>query len=120
MSDHHSLESCKDEIILVLGMINSNTEYENLEIYGQEWRDFQRILSLTKLGFKVYSLDDKHEPIVGRHCKANFNDPRRMGKSLNSDESFAVRLHAKFILLDYFFCPVIIFMYFSKSNFNNY
>jgi hypothetical protein len=117
MSDCRSFESVKKEIILVLGMVYSIDSIDNaLSSYGQEWRDYQRISSLIDLGYEVYSLDDKHQPIIGKHCKANFNDPRRMIRSFKNQNSFPIRLHAKYILLDYFFSPVILlyYLYFLK------
>ena len=85
MSDCKSFESVENEIILVLGMVYSDSINNAISSYGQEWRDYQRILSLIDLGYKVYSLDDKHESIPGKHCKANFNDPRRMINSFKVD-----------------------------------
>ena len=73
---------------------------------GQEKRDFIRLNSLENNGYTVYSLDDKHDPINGRHCNANFNDPRRMIKSIQEQLSYPVNLEAQYIILDYFFSPV--------------
>ena len=96
------------DIILVLGMVYTDLKFEELKPYGQERRDYKRILSLINLGYEVFSLDNKHKPIIGRHCQANFNDPRRMIYSISMQKCFSFNLNAKYILLDYFFSPVII------------
>ena len=114
MSTLKSIEQANKEIVLVLGMvyINYNTEYSNyVEPFGQEWRDYQRIISLINNGYNVFSLDDKHKPIIGKHCNANFNNPRRMMRSFKIQKAFPLCLKAKYILLDYFFSPVIYIIY---------
>ena len=50
--------------ILLLGMVYSNKEYNILEPYGQEYRDIVRCESLTALGFNVFTLDNKHGPVI--------------------------------------------------------
>lgn len=109
---HVKMEKPK-KIILVLGMING--DYDDYNIYnqysidfGQEYRDYIRILSLVDLGFTVFSMDDKHEPILGKHCNANFNDSRRMFIKMKT--IYPINLKANFILLDYFFSPVSILL----------
>jgi hypothetical protein len=89
-------------------MIYSEIEYKSIQIYGQEWRDQKRLQSLTKLGYEVFSFDDKHGAIPGKHCNGNFNDPRKMNISIKKQASYPTSLGAKYILLDYFFSPVII------------
>jgi len=108
------------EIILVLGMIND--DYDDYNIYnrysvdfGQEYRDYIRILSLVDLGFKVFSMDDKHKSILGKHCNANFNDSRRMFIKMKTIYPF--NLKANFILLDYFFSPVSILLLYRIYSF---
>ena len=95
-------------IILVLGMIYGILIDEMTKLYGQEWRDTHRILSLHYLGFTVYSMDDKHDHVKGKHCNANFNLVRRMHRSLMDQNVFPSFLGAQYILLDYFFSPVSI------------
>jgi hypothetical protein len=91
-------------------MVNGNFT----KLYGQEYRDELRIGSLSDLGYDVYSIDDKHNPIIGKHCNANFNDPRRMIHSFKQQKSFPLSLSADYILLDYFFSPVSnIYIYIS-------
>lgn len=102
------------EITLALGMVYSNTIFESIEPFGQEWRDQKRLNSLSeKFNFIVYSMDDKHHSIIGKHCDANFNNPRRMMKSIKDQNVFKINLGAKNIILDYFFSPVR-----NKSIFN--
>jgi len=101
----------KDEVILVLGMVFDETNYNKSIIRGQEKRDLIRILSLVNLGYKVYSMDDKHQPVIGKHCKANFNNSRRMFKSISDQLSFQINLKADYVLLDYFFSIVLLFLY---------
>jgi len=112
--DKEKIVSLSDEVILVLAMFNSDRVFKdkekgkgNKEEHGQERRDQKRINALIKRGFRVYSLDDKHKQIIGRHCYANFNYPRKMMRSLNEQRVFPSYLGARFIILDYFFCPVI-------------
>ena len=93
--------------ILLLGMVFSDNSYDFLEPYGQEFRDLVRCEALSSLGYNVFSLDDKHNPVMGKHCNANFNDFRRMRKSFEDQKSFRMDLYADFILLDYFFSPVL-------------
>ena len=99
------------EIILVLGMTNGDYDsniYSQYAIdFGQEFRDFIRIESLVDIGFTVFSMDDKHDTILGKHCHANFNDFRRMFIKMKA--TYPINLKATFILLDYFFSPVTIF-----------
>ena len=80
------------DIILVLGMVYTDLKFEELKPYGQERRDYKRILSLINLGYEVFSLDNKHKPIIGRHCQANFNDPRRMIYSISMQNCFSFNL----------------------------
>ena len=58
------------KIILVLGMVNSNRKFNyNIKAknyankFGQAMRDQRRIAALSKHGYKIYSLDNKHDPI---------------------------------------------------------
>jgi len=98
------------ETILVLGMTNGDYDsniYSQYAIdFGQEFRDFIRIASLVDLGYTVFSMDDKHPTIWGKHCNANFNDFRRMFIKMKT--AYPINLKATFILLDYFFSPVTI------------
>ena len=74
--------------------------------YGQERRDLIRISRLISLGYNVYSIDDKHNAILGQHCRANFNDSRRLYQSIKKQKAFPEYLVAQYIILDYFFSPV--------------
>jgi hypothetical protein len=76
---------------------------------GQGWRDAIRCFALESFGYRVLSLDDKHnestdEGVDKLHCQANFGDPRRMLKSIF--ESFGPGIKFTVIILDYFFAPV--------------
>jgi len=119
-NDGNALKTLKEEevdsknakpVILVLGMVY-NVSIDNMtQKYGQEWRDMHRILSLVNIGFTVFSMDNKHIPIIGKHCDANYNNVRRMVKSLKQQNVFPASLGAKYIILDYFFSPVSIYIY---------
>lgn len=98
--------------ILVLGMVyNNETSAENnMSIaFGQERRDLIRILGMIKLGYEIFSMDDKHNPVNGRHCNANFNNSRKMFKSMSIQQAYPINLRAKYIILDYFFSIVCSF-----------
>ena len=106
------------KIILVLGMVNSNRRFNyNIKAknyakkFGQAMRDQRRIAALSKHGYKIYSLDNKHDPIEDKHCNANFNDSRKLLLSLKEQAVFPVALGADNIILDYFFVPVKIIIY---------
>jgi hypothetical protein len=94
---------------LLLGMFYSEDEGEPKR--GQQFRDAVRCQSMETLGYTVYTLDGKHEPVKnktksGRHCNANFaSSSRRLTWSIievwkNAGIVFDV------IILDYFFSPV--------------
>ena len=68
-----------------------------------------RCEALSSLGFNVFTLDDKHNPVIGKHCNANFNDFRRMLKSFRDQQVYRMNLGADFIILDYFFSPVLLY-----------
>jgi len=97
----------RDKIILVLGMVYCSEDIGLSLYFGQEKRDFIRITSLVNQGYKVFSMDNKHNAIHGRHCNANFNDSRRMTKSFRDQNAYRIDLRASYIILDYFFSPVI-------------
>jgi hypothetical protein len=76
---------------------------------GQGWRDAVRGYALERSGYRVLSLDNKHnESLYSNndkvHCNANFGDPRRMMKSIF--EFFGLGIIFNTIILDYYFCPV--------------
>jgi hypothetical protein len=90
---------------LLLGMVYSK---ESEPKRGQEYRDRVRCEALERHGgYEVFSLDNKHneEGLDGKHCRANFADPRRMAKSIY--DSFGENIAFDIVILDYFFCPVI-------------
>ena len=106
MSENKETVLINKEIILALGMVYTDIVYNKIEPFGQEWRDKIRLDSLSLLGYTVFSMDDKHKPIQGKHCDANFNNPRRMNRSIKDQNIFQINLGAKWIILDYFFMPV--------------
>lgn len=77
---------------------------------GQEYRDMCRCKGLESLGYSVSTIDNKHDEdraVRGKHCKASFCDPRRMKLSMTI--VFGNRKW-RYIILDYFFSPVSIFL----------
>ena len=89
---------------MLLGMVFS-TEF--VPKVGQEFRDRVRCEELEGLGYSVKTLDDKHsaESLVhGKHCRANFTQPRRMLQSMEAAWGKGIQLDH--IILDYFFSPV--------------
>ena len=74
---------------------------------GQEFRDRVRCVELENLGYSVKTLDDKHAAETldhGKHCRANFTQPRRMLQSMKAAWGQSIKLDH--IILDYFFSPV--------------
>lgn len=76
---------------------------------GQGWRDAVRGYALERCGYRVLSLDNKHNELMygnddKLHCNANFGDPRRMMISIF--QIFGLGIIFNTIILDYFFCPV--------------
>jgi hypothetical protein len=115
------IDSLDKKHALMLGMIY--TAKETKPHRGQYFRDKVRCKAMEESGgYNSYSLDDKHdiEGSNGKHCKANFADPRRMLASIKQcwgNISFDV------IILDYFFSPVsfylfIYLLYILKYNYN--
>ena len=89
---------------LLLGMVFSD---EQSPRRGQEYRDRVRCEALERLGYDVYTLDDKHDEgsiSSGRHCCANFAVERRMMKSVAA--KWGEDIVFDDIILDYFFSPV--------------
>lgn len=89
--------------VLCLGMVFAEEQHPKR---GQEFRDRVRCEALEKIGYKTFTLDDKHNGDRlghGRHCTANFADSRRMLKMMQNrwgeDNDF------DYIVLDYFFSP---------------
>lgn len=93
------------ENVLLLGMVYSKRATNPAR--GQEFRDRVRCEALSKLGYSVKTLDDKHEDESDEnlHCQTNFSDPRRM---ISSMQTLWKNNDCKFdhIILDYFFSPV--------------
>jgi hypothetical protein len=92
-----------DPCVLALGMVYSK---EDKPKCGQQYRDRLRILELERLGYNVYSLDNKHlstDGLPGKHCHSSFASTRHLQKNISQtwgDVSFDL------IIMDYFFCPV--------------
>ena len=74
-----------DNNILLLGMVFSD---QLIPSRGQEYRDRVHCLELQKLGFNVYTVDDKHEDdyllFPGKHCNANFNNDSGFLKNIQN------------------------------------
>ena len=95
--------------MLLLGMV-ANKEKDPHK-GGQMYRDQLRCTALTQLNpeWSIYTLDNHHatdQPLVtiGRHCRANFNDWRRMDTAMDRDyEETKVRF--EIIQLDYYWAP---------------
>jgi len=93
-----------DNNILLLGMVFSD---QLIPSRGQEYRDRVRCLELQKLGFNVYTVDDKHEDdylFPGKHCNANFNNDSGFLKNIQNKLGNDIKF--SHIILDYFFCPI--------------
>ena len=101
-----SIDNC-----LLLGM--AWTEYnpkiyikKKNRIYGQAKRDRIRLVEMSKhFNINCYTLDNKHDKIMNKHIFANFNSPRRIQKII--DRVFNNHPIFKWIILDYFFSPVL-------------
>ena len=91
--------------VLLLGMVYSEEMHPKR---GQEFRDRVRCEAMEhRRKWDVYTLDNKHDEegsVPGKHCRANFADPRRMVKSIRDAWGHDVTFDA--VVLDYFFCPV--------------
>lgn len=86
---------------LLLGMVYSE---ETVPKRGQEYRDRVRCIALERLGYNVYTLDNKHSDVgLQQHCNANFSDCRRMMRSIESKWG---NIQFDGVFLDYFFSPV--------------
>ena len=95
-----------DSQILCLGMVYSD---EVRPGRGQEFRE-----ALRSIGYSVRTLDNKHAHIPGQHCNANFNDVRRMMRSVAGEW---VGITFNHVVLDYFFSPVRIPMLSSYQSY---
>jgi hypothetical protein len=94
-----------DNNILLLGMVFSDQLIPPSR--GQNFRDQVRCVELQNLGFKVLTVDDKHEDdyfFPGKYCNANFNNDRGMLKQIQ--EKWGNDIKFSHIILDYFFSPV--------------
>jgi hypothetical protein len=102
--------------ILLMGMVYSMNNHIDR---GQEYRDYQRCVEMEKEGHNVKTLDLHREVVVkkrkrgvkGRetvelvnHITGNFNDPRRMFKSIQ--QKWGLEFRFQKVFLDYFFSPV--------------
>ena len=86
---------------LLLGMVYST---ELTPKRGQEYRDRVRCEALQQMGYKVRTLDNKHnDTTLENHCNANFADTRRMMRSLSKKWDGELYSH---VVLDYFMSPV--------------
>ena len=106
---------------LLLGVFHSRGQTQfTSEVRGQGYRDLVRCKALESQGHDVFTCDDKHTEgvVVGRdgreqpvasadqpglHVQANFNDGRRMLKSMAAKPTFDQPFDT--IILDYFFSP---------------
>lgn len=104
-TDASCKEPGKKKYALLLGCVYAN---EFTPKRGQEYRDRVRCEALERIGYEVYTLDDKHEEtresVPGRHCKANFSDARRMAMCIRQVWGYTISFDV--IILDYFFSPV--------------
>jgi len=92
-----------NDSVLLLGMVFAHSATEPKR--GQEFRDRVRCEAVNKLGYQVYTLDDKHSDFdILEHCDANFADPRRMVKRMKTRWTESIKF--QHIILDYFFSPV--------------
>ena len=94
------------KVVLLFGMVFAE---ELKPKRGQEFRDRVRSEALESRGYRVLTLDDKHEPSekgkhAGKHIQTNFVDARRAIRSIRlkwGDDIFFDE-----VILDYFFSPV--------------
>ena len=95
--------------VLLLGVVYAKKELTSNCQTGQMYRDRIRCEAMTKLGYDVFTLDDKHSPEQaedGTHCQGNFSDVRRLHKAITTTWSDLDRgCNFDLIILDYFFCP---------------
>jgi hypothetical protein len=107
--DYNAVLSANSPTVLLLGMVFAHTALEPKR--GQEFRDRVRCQALRNQGFHVYTLDDKHDDSeIEEHCRANFADTRRMITAMKSKWPENPKFHH--IVLDYFFSPVKITLFF--------
>ncbi|RYH23645.1 hypothetical protein EON65_17655 [archaeon] len=93
----------EQENVLLLGMVFAHRAMTPKR--GQEFRDRVRCEAVEKIGYRVYTLDNKHDGIgIEEHCTGNFCDSRRMLKSMKS--KWPENPKFSHIILDYFFSPV--------------
>ena len=104
---------------LLLSVFHSRGQTQSTSVVrGQGYRDLVRCKALESQGHDVFTCDDKHTEgvVVGRdgreqpvasvdqpglHVQANFNDGRRMLKSMAAKPTFDQPFDT--IILDYFF-----------------
>lgn len=97
--------------VLLLGMVYAHAATAPKR--GQEFRDRVRCHALSNLGYRVFTLDDKHDDEkIPEHVRANFADSRRMLQcirkkwSTTAPDGHVELPKFKSIMLDYFFCPL--------------
>ncbi len=115
--DYEAVLMTNSPNVLCLGMVFAHDK--NIPKRGQEFRDHIRCQALRNQGYKVYTLDDKHDDSeIVEHCRANFADTRRMINSMKNkwDENETKFNH---IILDYFFSPVCYFILHSALLLHN-
>ena len=79
------------------------------KIYGQARRDSIRLKRFSSVSnSKCYTIDNKHDDIINKHVFGNFNNPRRLDKRIN--DIFKDHPIFKWIFLDYFCSPVVLFI----------
>jgi hypothetical protein len=94
--------------VLLLGMFYSNEE--RFDQPGQSDRDRIRCKALEDRGYTVFTLDDKHLSLksvqydnIPSHCQGNFNDPKRLMKTIRQVWGSLIKFDV--VCLDYFFSP---------------
>lgn len=102
--DYEAVLMSNSPNVLCLGMVFAHDKI--IPKRGQEFRDHVRCQALRNQGYKVYTLDDKHDDSeISEHCRANFADTRRMINSMRCKWSDGdTKFHH--VILDYFFSPV--------------
>ena len=108
-----SNDSSQQVSCLFLGM--ANTAYDDKifmkkqnKIYGQVRRDSIRLKRFSSVfNSKCYTIDNKHDDLINKHVYGNFNNPRRLDKRMK--DIFKDHPIFKWIFLDYFFSPVVLF-----------
>jgi hypothetical protein len=89
--------------VLLLGVCSGNDPATFRRGVGQEYRDYVRVTALEENGYKVVTLDNKHNSKPGKHLNASFTSPRSMKAAFQSDSMCAQSFDH--VVLDWFFSP---------------